>query len=332
MENSLKNRLIDPLGPLSASPLESESDRGTELYFSPKEVGEALGVSESSVKRWCDAGLIDNQKTSGGHRRVLISGVIDFVRRKNKKIISPEILGLRFLKLPKSLSDLRNLLLMMAGEGDVNGCRSLLASLYADRWGLEEILDKVVLPAVDSSRHSASVGHYRAASGIAASPDFSTSRSNGFDPPTWDCLRKSLKTFKSDIPRSQPKDLVAMGSHLGDLDSEMISLGIELILHEMGWNVPAQPLSQSPEGLILVAMTHNPALFYACLSSDLENDPEMSNIVIAMNRIARELTAGVPVLITRTQLPESLTSGLESVSSAYSLSHFVTVMKKLFVI
>jgi MerR family transcriptional regulator, light-induced transcriptional regulator len=35
-----------------------------------RQVAEALQVSESSIKRWCDQGLIRTRRTAGGHRRV----------------------------------------------------------------------------------------------------------------------------------------------------------------------------------------------------------------------------------------------------------------------
>ena len=38
--------------------------------FSPRQVAARLGVSESSVKRWCDQGLVSVERTAGGHRRI----------------------------------------------------------------------------------------------------------------------------------------------------------------------------------------------------------------------------------------------------------------------
>jgi MerR family transcriptional regulator, light-induced transcriptional regulator len=39
-------------------------------HFSPKQAAKALGVSESSVKRWCDSGTVPALRTAGGHRRI----------------------------------------------------------------------------------------------------------------------------------------------------------------------------------------------------------------------------------------------------------------------
>lgn len=39
-------------------------------HYSPKQVADRLGVSESSVKRWLDQGTVPILRTAGGHRRV----------------------------------------------------------------------------------------------------------------------------------------------------------------------------------------------------------------------------------------------------------------------
>jgi MerR family transcriptional regulator, light-induced transcriptional regulator len=62
--------------------------------ITPRQVGRALQVSESSVKRWCDKGVIPTQYTAGGHRRIPLSGLVAFLRTTGQPLIHPEILGL----------------------------------------------------------------------------------------------------------------------------------------------------------------------------------------------------------------------------------------------
>ena len=48
--------------------------------LSPKELAQAIGVSESSLKRWADEGLLRATRTAGGHRRIPLAEAIRFLR------------------------------------------------------------------------------------------------------------------------------------------------------------------------------------------------------------------------------------------------------------
>ncbi len=61
---------------------------------SPKQAARAIGVSESSLKRWCDQGLIKATLTAGGHRRVAVAEVLRFARELRRPLASPELVVL----------------------------------------------------------------------------------------------------------------------------------------------------------------------------------------------------------------------------------------------
>ena len=71
--------------------------------YSPKQIADALEVSESSVKRWCDSGKISSVRTGGGHRRVTLEGLRRFLSHSSRSLIAPEVLGLP--KLDPARSD-----------------------------------------------------------------------------------------------------------------------------------------------------------------------------------------------------------------------------------
>jgi excisionase family DNA binding protein len=62
--------------------------------LTPKQVARAIQVSESSVKRWCDRGVIPTRYTAGGHRRIPLSGLLEFLRETKHALVAPEVLGL----------------------------------------------------------------------------------------------------------------------------------------------------------------------------------------------------------------------------------------------
>lgn len=62
--------------------------------LSPRDLARAIGVSESSIKRWADEGLIQVSKTAGGHRRIPIDEAVRFVHRSEVTVVRPELLDL----------------------------------------------------------------------------------------------------------------------------------------------------------------------------------------------------------------------------------------------
>lgn len=62
--------------------------------FSPKQLSRAIGVSEASVKRWCDKGRLAFDKTIGGHRRLALHAILGFIHENNLELVNPEVLNL----------------------------------------------------------------------------------------------------------------------------------------------------------------------------------------------------------------------------------------------
>ncbi|MDH3584128.1 MAG: hypothetical protein OER86_07925, partial [Phycisphaerae bacterium] len=62
--------------------------------LSPRQLGEALGVSESSLKRWANDGRIEVSRTAGGHRRIPLESAVRFIRQSGLPVVKPQLLGL----------------------------------------------------------------------------------------------------------------------------------------------------------------------------------------------------------------------------------------------
>jgi MerR family transcriptional regulator, light-induced transcriptional regulator len=64
---------------------EKQSKRSDMGHLSPKALAAAIGVSESSLKRWADEGRLAAERTAGGHRRIAVAEAVRFVRRRGSR-------------------------------------------------------------------------------------------------------------------------------------------------------------------------------------------------------------------------------------------------------
>ena len=62
--------------------------------MSTKDFAEAIGASESSLRRWTNLGVIKTFRTVGGHRRIALSEAVRFIRESHATVVRPEKLGL----------------------------------------------------------------------------------------------------------------------------------------------------------------------------------------------------------------------------------------------
>ncbi len=142
--------------------------------LSPKQVATAIGASESSLKRWCDQGLLATIKTAGGHRRISIQEALRFVREQNHTVVEPQLLSLT------STNDRKSRRIEVCAdrltESLLAGCeqtsRSIVLELFVAGHPVSQIFDEVVAPAfrVIGERwecHKAEVYQERAACQIA---------------------------------------------------------------------------------------------------------------------------------------------------------------------
>jgi methanogenic corrinoid protein MtbC1 len=119
-------------------------ERNSDLV-SPKQVARAIGVSESSLKRWCDQGLIKTTRTAGGHRKMAIAEVLRYLRERGQSLAEPELLGLPAVS-PRAIAGLLNgrprfVEALLAGEESV--ARQIVFDLYLAKHSQSVILDEV---------------------------------------------------------------------------------------------------------------------------------------------------------------------------------------------
>jgi len=187
----------------------------------PKQVAQAIGVSESSLKRWCDRGLLTTVRTGGGHRRLALADVFEFLRQSGRQLVRPELLGLpsntghAATVVERAREQIRDALIV----GDEDQCRRIVFDLYLARQSICEICDHLLATAFHDlgdcwSRGEMSIYRERRACEI------------GF---------KLLHELHSAIRVPPTTAPIAIGGCLEFDPYRLPTTMVELVLRELGW-------------------------------------------------------------------------------------------------
>ena len=115
--------------------------------LSPRDLGRALGVSESSVKRWVDDGVLAALRTAGGHRRIAVTEAVRFVRRSGALVVRPDLIveaGRASAVAPfdtVASARMADQLFALLNDDDAAAARALLLALYVSGWPVAAICD-----------------------------------------------------------------------------------------------------------------------------------------------------------------------------------------------
>jgi len=119
--------------------------------LSPKELGAAIGVSESSLKRWADSGRLNVARTAGGHRRIHLAEAIRFIRESGFSVNRPDILGLEDVELIERAGvrddpaeEFHQALL----KGQSEWARGFVLAQFLEGNSLARIVDQTIAPAM----------------------------------------------------------------------------------------------------------------------------------------------------------------------------------------
>lgn len=199
--------------------------------LTPKQVARAIGVSESSVKRWCDSGEIEFTTTPGGHRRLPIPAVLAFLERSGHQLADPTVLGLpsttgqsaRMLERGRS-----EFAISLSAENEP-AAQQTIADLLQTGQETVDILDHVLFPALDSLTAD------RAKSGRPANPRLSAGR------PEVVICHRILSRLREDWLASAETDsaeqtAVAITAAIDGATEPLIPLAAQIVLQSAGWH------------------------------------------------------------------------------------------------
>lgn len=219
---------------------------------SPKQVARAIGVSESSLKRWCDRGLIRTTRTAGGHRKLPISSVLEFLKSRGHEIVEPELLGLPSTvgQGERTLRGAKDRLKEALVAGDELVCRQIILDLYLAKNRISVICDEVVAEAFHEIGDLWDCGDVEV---------YQERRS-------CEICSRILNELRVAIPPIDNKSPVAMGCTLDEDHYTLPTAMAELVLRDNNWNATSLGIAL-PLFTVQAAIKENrPKLFWLTVS------------------------------------------------------------------
>ncbi len=223
-----------------------------EEHLSTRQVAAALNVSESSVKRWCNRGVIPTVRTVGGHRRIPLAGFMEFLDQTNREVITPlpGVTSHSPSSPDENIDDLRATFETALKEGDEQTCRQVLTRWYSRKDSFSLLADEFIAAAFHSLGELWDCGElevYQERRGC-------------------EICSRILHEFRRLIPAAPSNAPLALG---GSPEGDQYSLPsqlIELVLRESSWQTmnlgPNLPLTS----IAAAVEKHRPRLLWLSVS------------------------------------------------------------------
>ena len=249
-----------------------------EYALTPKDMAVAIGVSESSLRRWVDSGALRMYRTKGGHRRIPIAEGLRFIRESGSTLIRPDLLGIHLGELGDASQDAAaDAMFDAIRTGDDSRAYSVVMSLFATGNSVASICDGPICQAMH--RVGELWKHDRR--GILQEHHAT------------DVCITLLQTLHQSLPKPADHAPLAMGgTPSGDVYT-MPSLMAGLVLADAGMrqinygtNTPADLLGDA-------AVEQSTALVWLSISVDLPKE----QLRTELQRLARRLAANHTLLV-----------------------------------
>ena len=282
--------------------------------LSPKEFGEATGVSESSVKRWIDNGLIKASRTAGGHRRISLDEAVRYIREHRLPVVKPQVLGLSdVIAAPVDATDTKlahRALSNALQTGLAAQVRGIILSLYLSGHSIATVADGPIA----SAMHEIGQLWKKNKSGI-----FVEHRAT-------DLCVQAVSQLRSLLPPADDSAPIAIGTTPSDDPYLLPTMLASVTLSADGWRaVNLGP--QMPLDLFAQAAKENGAkLAWLSITSPQSEDILGREIEI----LARQLNdCGTTLIVGGQQLPHPFRITAPNLHIAYSMAELAAFARGL---
>ncbi|QDV63716.1 helix-turn-helix domain-containing protein [Crateriforma conspicua] len=277
--------------------------------YSPKQIAQAMQVSESSVKRWCDRGLIPTIRTVGGHRRITLDALQHFLASQNRSLSQPEVLGLPVLppnrrtQIGNASDPLQQEFRDSLAAGDERRCRDLLARRIDAGMTRSEAAENLITDAMHGFGRAWECNQldvYQERRGC-------------------DIAMRLIYDLRSQMPDPPAGAPVAIGGSPEGDPYQLPTAMVELALREVGWRATSLGASVPMDSFVQAAHDYSPQLVWMSVSVVAD----AANFVAAQVRLAEAIGENVPLLIGGRALSDQLRPRLRYTAHCDGLRHLV---------
>lgn len=224
-----------------------------EDQLTTRQVAEALQVSESSVKRWCDRGVLPTIRTAGGHRRIPLDGFMKYLEESNQQVVAPVFPATRVKESEtagKSDAELEREFCDAVGAGNEEKCRQILTRFLAQQRSLTVLADDFIAKTFHELGEQWSSGDLEV---------YQERRGGEICSRLIHEMRRLLPTPPENAP------LAIGGSPEGDHYTTSTRL-IELVLREAGWQTMNLGSNLPLDTIASAVSDHRPKMLWLSIS------------------------------------------------------------------
>lgn len=276
--------------------------------LTPRQAAALVGVSESTIRRWCDSGELGASKTSGGHRRIDRAMLLRFARNQGLAIVSMGAAATAGQggRLPKR-HELAQRFYEQFSVTSLDGQPSEFAQNLVERLGEAETLcDDVIAPTLHRIGEEWSTGEMPIHEEHAA---------------TQECLQ-ALWALHAQFP-TQPGQLVAVCAGLSDDPYAIAPTMCSLVLRSAGFRSVLLGPNSPPEEVLDAAIKRGAAMIAISISAA----PPSAAAVASMCQRAE--ANGIRVALGGQGLTVALRKQLRPDFFGDSMAHLVAYARRL---
>ncbi len=279
--------------------------------LSPRQVARAIGVSESSIKRWCDKGVIATHLTAGGHRRIHLRDFISFVKSEDQTLIDASAVGLPVLTNPacREIGSAGQEFTAAVLNGSEAACWQIVANLFVAGVSAAEICDEIFTPAMHAVGDAWECG---------SAEVFQERRA-------CEVCSHVLHRLRDLIPRPKPDAAVAIGGTSSGDPYRLPSQMVELVL----WDTAYAATNLGPdlpfETLSAAIIKYRPKLFWLSVSAMADEETFLTGYRELCDRFASE----VAIVVGGRALTPSVREQMQFKACCDTLQQLASVAQQL---